>query len=140
MSYSTYYLASSNNVQYARMNNSAGKIQPIFLHCYMIKMIGRPSLGAIIDATIPAVQSALTEVIPNLTSTYLGPDVIDGQLSTSWPICMVTYGAVFLSTTTTDCSHIQNALLFLAWSQLTPLVSTNIQAIGQAPLPFGFQT
>ena len=85
-------------------------------------------------------QSALEEVVVDLTASYLGLNVLNGTESTSWPMCLVSYVGVYVLQNIADCSRLKSGLLFLAWSQLTPHVSNQIMALGYAPLPFGFQT
>jgi hypothetical protein len=94
----------------------------------------------VVDATIAAVQSAFTEVTGELTSTYLGADALNGNLSTSWPICAVAFMVIPVSVNTTDCSYIQGLLGFAAWSQLNPHIIETVQELGYVPLPFGYKT
>jgi hypothetical protein len=96
--------------------------------------------GATLDATVQSVQSALSEVTDDLTSTYLGVDALNGNLSTSWPICAVSFILVAIDANTSDCSYIQGVLAFAAWSQLNPYVISTMESIGYVPLPFGYKT
>jgi len=92
-----------------------------------------------VDATIAAVQSAMNEVSGQLTSEYLGLDVLDGSLATSWPICMISYVVTQANFTTSDCTYIEGLLEFFAWSQLNQYAIDNTQKLGYAPLSFGYK-
>jgi hypothetical protein len=97
--------------------------------------------GAIVNATIAAVESALSEVAPNLKSDYLGIEVINGNQSASWPICMVSFAMVSVANNLSDCSYIQGLLKFIAWSQLNPRVIAGVKSdLNMVPLPFGYKT
>jgi ABC-type phosphate transport system substrate-binding protein len=93
-----------------------------------------------VDPNVAAVQSAINEVTGELTSTYLGVDALNGNLTTSWPICTVSFLVIVLDTNTSDCSKIQGLLGFAAWSQLNPHVIDKVQDLGYTPLPFGYKT
>jgi len=93
-----------------------------------------------VDASVATVQSAINEVTGELTSTYLGVDALNGNLTTSWPICTVSFLVIVLDTNTSDCSKIQGLLGFAAWSQLNPHVIDKVQDLGYTPLPFGYKT
>jgi hypothetical protein len=97
--------------------------------------------GTIVDATIAAVESALSEVAPNLKSDYLGIEVINGNESASWPICMVSFAMVSVANNLSDCSYTQGLLKFIAWSQLNPRVIAGVKSdLNMVPLPFGYKT
>ncbi|ELR13234.1 uncharacterized protein ACA1_339720 [Acanthamoeba castellanii str. Neff] len=86
MGYTTRYVADQIGAKYALMKNKA---------------------GTTVDSTIAAVESALNEVTDNLESDYLGLEVINGNNSASWPICMVSFVLVNVSNNLPDCSYIR---------------------------------
>lgn len=92
------------------------------------------------EPSVASVTSAMNEVADQLTSSWLGVDVINGNLSTSWPICMITYIVLASSANVSDCTYIHSVLEFVAWSQLNPEVIARIPEFEFAPLPFGFKT
>jgi hypothetical protein len=93
-----------------------------------------------VDPTVDTVTSAISEVIDNLKSNYLGLDVLNGNLSGSWPMCMISFVLVYTSVSSTDCSYMQGLLAFLAWSQLNPHVISEVETeLNLAPLPFGYK-
>jgi hypothetical protein len=97
--------------------------------------------GTTVDSTIAAVESALNEVTGNLQSDYLGLEVINGNNSASWPICMVSFVLVNVSNNLPDCSYIQGLMKFIAWSQLNPRVIAAVKSdLNMVPLPFGYKT
>src|SRR3546814_474457 len=84
-------------------------------------------VGYTVDPTVDTVTSAISEVIDNLKSNYLGLDVLNGNLSGSWPMCMISFVLVYTSVSSTDCSYMQGLLAFLAWSQLNPHVISEVE-------------
>jgi hypothetical protein len=94
-----------------------------------------------VDATVAAVESAFNEVTDKLESDYLGLEVVNGNDSASWPICMVSFAALNVSNKQPDCSYIQGLMKFIAWSQLNPHVIAGVKSdLNMAPLPFGYKT
>jgi hypothetical protein len=96
--------------------------------------------GSVVSPTAAAVQSASNEVTNKLTSSFLSPDIFNGNLSTSWPLCLTNYIVIYQSRNSSDCSYMQSLLAFIAWSQLNPHTFSKVQDLGYSPLPFGFKT
>jgi hypothetical protein len=94
----------------------------------------------VVSPTAAAVLSAANEVTDELTSSFLSPDIFNGNLSTSWPLCLTNYFVIYQSRNLSDCSYTQNLLAFIAWSQLNPHTFSKVQDLGYSPLPFGFKT
>jgi hypothetical protein len=87
------------------------------------------------------VESALDEVATVLKSDYLGLEVINGNESTSWPICMVSFVMVSVANNLSDCSFSQGLMKFIAWSQLNPRVIAGVKSdLNMVPLPFGYKS
>jgi hypothetical protein len=120
LSYSTRYLADKAGVSSAWMKNKA---------------------GAVVDSTIAAVTSALGEMTDDIKSDYLGAYVVNGNKSTSWPMCLASFVLIRPESNISDCSYITGLMSFIAWSQLNPHVITEVQdELGLVPLPFGYKT
>jgi hypothetical protein len=93
-----------------------------------------------VSPTAAAVLSAVNEVTSKLTSSFLSPDIFNGNLSTSWPMCLTNYIVIYQFRNSSDCSYMQSLLAFIAWSQLNPHTFSKVQDLGYSPLPFGFKT
>ena len=152
MGYTTRYIADQVGVKSALMKNNAGAfllsndcpIPPFpsgrrgLVTCVNHHHHHHP--GTTVDSTIAAVEAALDEVIDKLESDYLGLDVINGNNSASWPMCMVSFVLVNVSNNLPDCSYIQGLMKFIAWSQLNPRVIAAVKSdLNMAPLPFGYK-
>jgi ABC-type phosphate transport system substrate-binding protein len=153
LGYSTLPIANANGATSARMKNKAGAPTRDPLSCChselkLASWSPCPCLcitcahetGSVVSPTSAAVQSAASEVTNKLTSSFLSPDIFNGNLSTSWPLCLTNYISLFQSKNTSDCSHIEHLLAFVAWSQLNPHTFSKVQDLGYSPLPFGFKT
>jgi hypothetical protein len=80
-------------------------------------------------------------VADEIQADYIGAYVLNGNLSTSWPMCLVTYVGFYQHTNATDCSKMASLMEFVAWSQLNPFVISQVETeLSMAPLPFGFKT
>jgi hypothetical protein len=93
-----------------------------------------------VDATTTAVKSAMGEVSGLLTSEYLGVDVLDGNLSESWPMVMVSYITTRANFNSSDCTFTEGLLEFFAWAQLNQYAIDTASAMGYSPLSFGYKT
>lgn len=80
----------------------------------------------------------MLEVTSKLTPN-LGIDVINGNGSNSWPMCMISVFLVRQSTSALDCSPLESLLEFIIWSQLNIHVYNKIQELGYTPLPLGYK-
>jgi hypothetical protein len=92
-----------------------------------------------VTATVAAVQSAMDEVSGQLTSDYLGVDVLNGNRSASWPMCLISYIVTKADFNTSDCTYVEGLLEFFAWSQLNQYAIDNFRTLGYAPLSFGYK-
>jgi hypothetical protein len=86
------------------------------------------------------------EVESQLTTNHLAIDLNNGNRSTSWPMCMMSFVAAHINVTTgsnstaPDCSYVDTLLRFIAWSQLNHHAVDKVTQWGFTPLSFGFKT
>jgi hypothetical protein len=146
LSYSTLYRAQNTGVDYAFMRNSAGTCVVCrvcaCVSCHMCRVLeadeGEGRTGVVVQPTVKAVESAISEVSDKLTDS-MTINVANGQLRGSWPMCMLHYLAVRSNASTSDCLGINSLLYFTAWTQLTPMAVTKSRELGYAPLSLSFK-
>jgi hypothetical protein len=95
--------------------------------------------GAVLNASVESVQSALAEVSSWLTARFPVVPVRNGNQSTSWPIVILNSVATLtVISNSSDCQWATLAQQLLSWTLLNLKGRSLAAPMGIAPLPFHY--
>jgi hypothetical protein len=93
-----------------------------------------------VDATVDSVQSALSEVSGRATARFILVEVHNGNISTSWPMVMMSSVTVRIASFATDCNWLTYGQEMLTWTQLnSQAVTSAVLGLGYVPLPLSYK-
>ncbi len=95
--------------------------------------------GNIVHPSSETVHEALDDFKQNISTTDLSVNIVDAPGQSSWPISYASYVTLDRDINKTDCSVVEELLLWLSWTQLNDLAMQTVSNWGYISLTNGWK-